>query len=878
MRFVGGEELRTGHQQGYPAPNTGFIPIFHEHTGLLAVYNLHFNSDMPMKSLLDLFALFAGRGAKTAIVYRTGVRRLSYSYGTLHRLALSMNGWLAAHGVSKGDRVLLWGPSSPWWAVSFWGIMARGAIVVPVDFMSGHDRAEAIANLTDASMIIQSRYKLEQATAFPSVFMEDLDNLLKDYEPLGEVAAPEPDETAQVIYTSGTTGNPKGVILTHRNLIANLVQVNRYIPIVTEDYTFLSLLPLSHMFEQMGGFFTPLFRGGCIVYPRTLKPSAIMEALAEEDIYAIVAVPRLLQMLQGSIERELEVNHLGGLFRWLMTGADKLPKEMRQRLFFPIHWKFGKHFALFVSGGAPLAPETFRFWDALGFTVLEGYGLTECAPVLTANPMSKQVAGTVGKPLPGVELKLAHEEILARGDNIFPGYYRNELATEEAFTAEGWFRTGDLGEFDPSGFLRIKGRSKELIVTGAGVNIYPEEVEQELNRTRGVKEGCVIGLDRGEGEEVHAVLLLDGSGRATEDIVGEVNSRLDNLHQITGFTVWSEPEFPKTTTLKIRKFLVKEKIKAGETGTAAEISSDRLINIIAQITGAAVGVITERSCLTTDLGITSIGRLELVNYLEQEFRIDLEDTMIGPQTMVCDLRAIIGKREKLEVREHFRLWTNTPLLRGVRKICDLLINYPLFRCVVRLEAVGLRRLEGIDQPLLFIANHTSYLDQPAIMFALPQRYRYFTATAAWAEFFFLNYRNFLQKIWKRFTYEYGTIGLNLFPLPQSRGFRGALKHMGKLSDSGVNILVFPEGERSLAGNLLPFQLGLGVMVKELGMPVVPVHITGLDRVLPRDARWPHRGQVTVTFGQPLYFTQEMPEEIATKAREAVLKLAGQGTA
>jgi long-chain acyl-CoA synthetase len=706
--------------------------------------------------------------------------------------------------------------------------------------------------------------------------MEDLEFLLKDYEPLTEIAVPEPDGTAQLIYTSGTTGNPKGVILTHRNLLANLLQVNQRIPTVTADYTFLSLLPLSHMFEQMGGFFTPLYRGSSIVYLRTLKPSAIMDALGEEDIYAVVAVPRLLQLLQSSIERELEAKHLGGPFRWLLKKGDELPHEARKRLFFPIQRKFGRHFTMFVSGGAPLAPEIFRFWDGMGFTVLEGYGLTECSPVLTANPLGRQVVGTVGQPLPDVEIKVVNEEILARGANVFPGYYLNEQATREAFTTDGWFKTGDLGEFDQSGFLRIKGRSKELIVTGAGINVYPDEIEHELNRTVGVREGCVLGLDRGGGEEVYAVLLLDGSGRAPEEIIREVNSRLDNLHQITGFTIWTEPEFPKTTTLKIRKFLVRDRIKAGPGEGEAGASADRLSNIIARVTGTPVGEIGEDSYLVTDLGLTSIGRLELVNYLEQEFRLDLEDTLIGPQTKVSDLRSIIEKRVKLEIRERFRFWANTPVFRGIRRFFDLFLNYPLFRIFVRLEAVGLQHLEGAKPPLFFIANHTSYLDQPAIMFALPPKYRYFTATAAWAEFFFQNYRTYLQKIWKRFTYEYGTYGLNLFPLPQSRGFRGSLKHMGKLADNDISILVFPEGERSRDGRILPFRLGLGIMVKELAVPVVPVHISGLDYVLPRGARWPRSGKVTVTFGQPIRFRQEGPEEIVATAREAVRKLGGKG--
>src|SRR6185369_12955857 len=217
---------------------------------------------------------------------------------------------------------------------------------------------------------------------------------------------PAPEDMAQLIYTSGTTGNPKGVILSHKNLIANMTQINQQVPIITPAFSFLSLLPLSHMFEQMGGFFTPLYRGAAIVYLRTLKPSAIMEALSEEDIYVIMSVPRLMQLLKTTIERELAEKHLSGVFRGLAELAHKLPAGARRTLFFPVQRKFGRNFTVFVSGGAPLAPEVFNFWSNMGFTVLEGYGLTETSPVLCVNTMERQVAGAVGPPLPGVELRI----------------------------------------------------------------------------------------------------------------------------------------------------------------------------------------------------------------------------------------------------------------------------------------------------------------------------------------------------------------------------------------------------------------------------------------------------------------------------------------
>jgi len=824
-----------------------------------------------MRTLIDLFNTFETLGDKTAFVNRTGVRRLVVSYGELHQLALKMAQLLEQQGVAAGDRVLIWGPNSSWWAVAYWGIIVRGAIAVPVDFMSDLARAESINGLTKSKIVLQSRFKAEHITTAPSLLLEDLQYLLEDIKPISAIAPASPDDMVQLIYTSGTTGNPKGVILTHKNLVANIIQINQQVPIITSKFNFLSLLPLSHMFEQMGGFFTPLYRGAAIVYLRTLKPSAIMKALAAEDIYVIMAVPRLMQLLKSTIEREIEEKHLAGLFRYLLIVASKFENGFRRIIFFPIQRKFGSNFTVFVPGGAPLGPELFNFWSNMGFTALEGYGLTECSPVLCVNTIEQQLAGSVGPALPGVELKIEEKQVLVRGDNVFPGYYENNQATRDAFTEDGWFRTGDIGELAPDGWLTIKGREKELIVTGAGVNVYPDELEAVLGKTPGVRESCVIGLDKGTGEEVHAVLLLDESGTKPEEIIGQANKSLDTVHQITGFTVWAEPEFPKTTTLKIKKFQVLEQVKKGAAGKNAGISTDALINLIARVTGTGTAEIHEESLLENDLGLTSIDRLELVNFLEQEYRLDIEDSQIGPLTKVSDLRQIIAKREKVSSRDHFRFWTNSGFVTGLRKVWDSLFHYPLFRSFTTLDIHGMGQLNKLDGPVIFVANHLSYIDHMAVMFALPPKFRYKCATAAWAEFFFGDFHG-LDRIWRRLSYEYTSILFNLFPLPQSAGFSGSLEFMGKLTDAGINILLFPEGGHSLDGKIQQFQMGLGIMVKELGVPVVPIKISGTDKILPHEVSFLKHGRVSITFGEPMKFRYEEPAEIVKITQQAVEQL------
>ncbi len=807
------------------------------------------------------------------MVHRTGVRRFITTYDELYDSVLRCSSLLEHHGVQPGDRVILWGANSPAWVIAFWSILARGGVAVPVDFMSGRERAETIARLTSSVLSFQSLSKGEALGGVTiSVALEELLFKLTELPPALSPRPASPDTLAQLVYTSGTTGNPKGVMLSHGNLTANLLQVNEHIPVVNAEYAFLSVLPLSHMFEQIGGLLVPLSRGARIVHLRTIKPSALMEAFKEENIRAMILVPRLLLMLKSSLERKLAAHGLDGPFTRLLNATAGLPFPLRKLIFYPIHRSFGGHFTLFVSGGAPLSADLASFWGRMGFRVVEGYGLTECSPVLTAATFEKQIPGAVGIPLAGIQIRLEGGEVQARGPNIFGGYFENPMATKEAFTPDGWFRTGDLGEFTPDGWLKIKGRSKELIVTGAGVNVYPDEIEALLARTSGVREACVIGLDRGDGENVHAVIITDGSGRKPEEIMAEVNSRMDPLHAISGISVWPEADFPKTTTLKIQKFKVRDSLKATKGGNA-ETSTDQFTGMVARITGCKTEEVREESFLVADLGLTSIARLELVTAIEQEYRLDLEDTLIGPQTRVRDLRELIRKREQISgPRNRFRFWTNSGPIRILRQCCDFFLNAPLFRLFVKLEVKGLENLAGLAGPLFFTANHLSYLDQPCVMFALPRARRYRTATAAWAEFFFQNFHNPWQRIWKRFTYDYGTLALNLFPLPQESGFRPTVAFMGKLADAGINILLFPEGERSLTGKLLPFRPGMGLMVKELGIPVVPVGIQGIEKVLPRGSNFPRRGLVKVTFGSPLFFTTEPPEEIIRRTQDAVSRL------
>lgn len=821
-----------------------------------------------MQTLLDLLKTFKDSNSEI-FIYRTGIRRFIFTYSEIYDLSLKMVSFLEEKNIGKGDRVALWAGNSPWWAVSYFGIVARGAIVVPIDFISGKERAQTIARLSGTKLIIQSSYKLEKLTNLDSVIIEDLQFLLEKFRPISKLAALTPKDIAEIVYTSGTTGDPKGVILTHKNIATNIIQAYNHI-VIKSRFTFLSVLPLSHMFEQTVGFLTPLYRGDKIVYLRILKPSAIMDALKEEEISVIEAVPRLLDLLKSTIEREIASKKLKKIFQILMKFSENKSLKVKKMLFYSIHKKFGRNFVMFISGGSALNLLTAKFWKNIGFVVVEGYGLTECAPILCANTLEKQVLGSVGVPVEGVKIKIKNNEIFARGDNIFSGYFQNEKETAKTFE-NGWFKTGDIGEIDRGGNVYIKGRKKDMIVTSEGINVYPEEIEGILNNIPGVKESCVVGIDKGKGETVHAVLILNPGNYNLGDIIRSANEKLDPQNRITSSSLWPQLDFPKTTTLKIQKYKVIEALKK-EEANALNISSDSLIALIANLTGKSYKDIKESSVLTTDLNLSSISRLELINYIEQEFRVDLDDSMIDQNTKVSDLRKLISRGEKGKKANGLKLWTNTRYGIAVRKCIDSIINFPFIRYFFNITVEGLDNLKNIEGPVVFIANHLSYLDQPAIMYAFPPEWRYRTATAMRAEFFFSENSKIYEDIYKRIAFSYSAIAHNAFLLPQRSGFRKNLIFMGKLIDRGVNILIFPEGTRSRTGELLPFMPGLGLIIKELQVPVVPIHISGMIHIFPRGATFPKRGKCIIRIGKMLNFTFESPDKIVEKSRQAVLSL------
>jgi len=792
-----------------------------------------------MKTLRNLVQDLKGSG-QIAIVDRKEYRRFLYTYDQLHSLSQKFAGFLHQNKVKKGDKLIVWLQNGIEYAVILLGSFLEGLVIVPVDARSNIDLVKKIQKEVKAKLIFQTRYKPRLSGA-NIIFIEELLDTLESTAPKKSFVTVDENDLAQILYTSGTTGKPKGVMLTHKNLVSNLIAL-KSVAQVDSSFTFLSVLPLSHIFEQTIGLFTPLFNKSRIVYIQTLKTSALFEALNEEKISNIALVPRLLQLIQtGILQKVKEKNKEKQFFR-LLKISQGLPFSLRKVLFRKVHKNLGGRIKFFICGGATLPHDTELFFESMGFPIVQGYGLTETSAVITCNKAEQRRMGSVGRVLSGVDLKISKEgEVLCRGKNTTQGYYKNPAKTKDLLEND-WLKTGDLGYLE-DGFLYLKGRIKDIIVTSAGLNIYPEDIERILDNIKGVKESCVIAWETGRGEEVFAVLLLEKKTNAKK-IIEHANRLLDDAQKIRHHQVWPQDTFPKTTTLKIKKFLVKKAIADKKKKAPVKTKKNKLYSVLSHLTKKKI---SDKKSLQ-DLGLSSIDRVELVSLLEQEFNLDIDEEEISPLTQVRQLDMIIKKRKSVEQKQIFKKWALSAFLALLRPFLQKLTFLPFVRFFAKINIEGKENIKLLKGPVLFTANHQSHIDTAIILIALPFRFSRNIAVAAWQEYFFnanLKFKSFIKGVW----FYLLTFFFNIYPLPQQKGFRRSLKYTGKLIDKGWNILIYPEGKR--AAIMEPFKKGVGMLAVELKVPVVPIKIEYVKPILPIGKAWLSFGKVNVKIGKAL---------------------------
>ena len=797
------------------------------------------------------------------ITFDDGYRGWRYSYGDMAAMAASFAARMRAEGIRKGETVLLWSESRPGWMAALWGCLLEGIVAVPVEQQSSRDLFERIQEkVRPRAIFLGNRVApLESDGRFAVWRLEELERAPRQAAP-GE---PEPlyaDDLAEIVFTSGTTADPKGVLLTHRNLAASQGpvedQIAPYLKYVRPfaPLRFLNLLPMSHLFGQALALFLPPLIPASIVFISSLSAPEIARQIRTREVCVLVAVPKILEVL-----RDLVVHRFPEAAD-LSHASDAWPRRWWR--FRAVHRFFGLKFCGFFVGGAPLASELEQFWSNLGFLVAQGYGLTETAPIISFSHPFHVRRGTAGQPLEGVEVRIGGDgEILVRGANVTPGYYRAPEQTAAAF-GEGWFHTGDVGELDSDGNLIIRGRKKEMIVTAEGLKVFPDDVEAVLNQTAGVRDSAVIGTDR-----VHAVLVL-APGAGADDIVRAANDRLEPHQRIRAYSVWTEGELPRTaTTRKLRHAEIARRVEQGEAASAGR-QGQEVADLVRKF---APGRSISPETTLEELGLSSLDRVQLMMDLEEKLDTSIDEGAFAGVSKVKDLAKPMEPVEQTRFPRYNRAWP----ARLIRRVALDAILLPLTRFFAHSKVSGLENLKGLGGPVIFAANHQSYLDAPLILATLPRWWRYRIAPAMWKEYFdahFFPQRHSKREAWRNGML-YGLIAVlfNSFPLPQSEaGARESIRYAGELAENGWSILIFPEGERSASGEIGRFLPGVGLLGARLQLPIVPIGLKGVDRVWHRTRIFPRPGRVEVRIGAPLWPHDEPYEMLAQKVQECVRAL------
>jgi long-chain acyl-CoA synthetase len=846
------------------------------------------------KTIHSLLDQALTRSDEIAVARQRGLRVTRWSYARLAETAFQFARELESSGVGKGDRVIFWGENSPEWIAAFFGCLLRGAVVVPLDEQSAPDFVDRARRHVEARSLLLGE---EQARHFkdrqPVLRFDHLAALVERHS-----AAPyrweriDEDDLAEIIFTSGTTAEPKGVCLTHRNLMANIApletEIDKYLKFERPFHPirFLCLLPLSHVFGQFMGMFVPRLLFGEVFFSHSLNPSEIVALIKRERISVVAAVPRQLETLREKIEHDYASR--GELERFRRRFGSSEGKHFLRRwlIFRDVHRLFGLKFWAFVSGGATLDEETENFWQRLGFAVVQGYGMTETASLVTVSHPFKVKHGSIGKALPGQELKLdASGEILVRGANVSTGYWRG--ADRTGAGDEGWLRTGDVGEMDAEGNIFFKGRKKDVIVTAAGLNIYPDDLEAALNRQPEVKASCVVGVEGPRGPEPMAALILRDENVDAAEVVRRANAQLSQPQHIRRWFIWPEADFPRTQTRKVRKPIVKEAALArtSETPTAPPASTrdSSLVELIVSISGDLATLNNRpdaKANLSADLKLDSLGRVQLLGALEDRYQIELDEAALTPETTLGDLERMIHEGQRIEGAAEYPYpkWSLRWPINWLRSLAFYLLVAPFVYVMCWPRVRGKERLRDLRGPVLFIANHISMVDAGMILFSLPFRFRRRLAIAMGGERLRglrrgLEGENWLGRMLDRVRYLLVVIVFNVFALPQKSGFRRGFAFAGEAVDRGYNALVFPEGRTTEDGRMNPFMSGTGLLAANLELPVAPIKIEGLFDLTRQRRYFSRPGTVTVTFGEPVTFERGTdPDRITKELEERVRAL------
>ena len=829
-----------------------------------------------MQTINELVREGARFDRQPALMIRPFFRTRTWRYRDLARIVPQAARVLRDAGVGEGDRVILWGVNRPEWGIGFFAIAHLGAVAVPLDVRHTLDFGRKIVAQTGAKVVLASRQTEGPASelGLPIVWIETLPDFARRAEPI-EAAAVKPDTLAEIVFTSGTTGEPKGAMLSHGNLLASATSMTSVLAFGPKD-RLLSILPLSHLYEQVLGFLAPLTVGASVVYPVSRQPSVLIRTFRDFKVTMLLIVPQGMRLLDAAIERKVDQSGKRATFEKLHAIARRVPKPIKRLLFRSVLSQFGGRLHTIGVGASALDVEIGQRWIEMGLDVLQDYGATEMGPVVSFTRPHRNVIGTVGEPIPGVQVRIAEDgEILANGPGRFAGYWQNPEATAAAIDADGWYHTGDLGSITTDGMLQFRGRKKDMLALPDGQKVYAEDVENAVKEDKRVKDVAVVGWPLGAGLKVHAVLLLDDPSLETE-IIQAANKRLAPHQMIRGSTVWPDPDLPRTHTLKVRKPDILARLDDLERPASASIpaaasklrrdpldsSIDPITVIVASLAGVNADDVEATHRLSSDLDLDSLQRVELLGVIEEETGIFVDDDALMPEATVGELIELVEAARDAKRGVGAWRWPLLPFVRATGIAFQVLLIYPFVSLFYRIRVTGLERLDPDNGPYLLTPNHCLHLDNGIILSRLPLGIRWKLSVAAAADTI---YDNLLQGV-------LASIIANAFPLQREGGVRKSLELLGSRLDKGYNILIYPEGKLTVGGPLQPFKAGAGLIAVEGGTPLVPVKLK-IHRMSIIDRRRfpsPIRGDVELIIGEPIWFDSTMDHSAATTQLEAAV--------
>ena len=865
-----------------------------------------------LATLLDDFRRY---DRQIAVVRYQGNRRRVTTYGELARLAGRFAALLDQRGIGPGDRVLLWAENSAEWIAAFHGCLLRGVLAVPLDAFGAPDFAARVTADVAPKLAVGDALLLGKLPAeVPQLTFEDWLTALPAEE-AGPVPGLSAETPLQILFTSGTTGEPKGIVITHGNVLASVGPIEdasqpymRYERLI-HPLRILHTLPLSHVFGQTMGLWIPPIYTAELHFESRLVAQRIVETIHRERISVLAAVPRVMALLKTHLEASQpgladRIAASGGIRAW-----------QRWWRFRRVHSAFGLKFWALISGGGALPGPLEKFWNALGFVLVQGYGMTETTALITLNHPFHVARGTIGKPLAGCEVKLGPDgEVLVRGASISSATWSGGALHPRT---DEWLATGDLAETEPTGELRFLGRKSEVIVTAAGVNLHPEDLEAAVEQEPGVMACAVVAIETAAGTEPCAVMVVRGPEQQAATAIEHANARLAEFQRLRRWVLWPEPDLPRTSTGKVRRKVVAawlEKIQSAATtaGSGANaVSTDWLLALIAQISGENPPGVGDELRLSEDLHLDSLGRVQLAAAIEERLGMAPESGLLEEVQTVGELRRLLAGegegalaasaptlsaeksgKEGAPAAEGLNAGSSTPPPAPARYV------YPRWPWLKPFQWLRVAFVEGAmrplvwllanprvlapeipaaDAPMLIVANHVTAYDGPLVQYVLPGAVRRRLAVAMSGEMLW-DYRHFRNPEhgpgYGRFNpfgplaYLLLTALFNVFPLPRQRNFQPSFAHAGEALDRGFNLLIFPEGTRSAEGKLARFRPGIGILAKQSGAAVLPVAIRGLGELKMRRRGWFRSGTIEVRVGQPIRFSPEETEAAITATLHA----------